>query len=130
VLAALAAADLDLAERFLEPVETARPGQVSPAVDAQWHRLRGLVAAARGDDPEFAETEMRAGITALDAFGANGYRAQAQEELARWLVEQHRAEDATPLIDAARITYTDIGATGWLARLDAWDASRQPANMP
>lgn len=130
VLAALAAGDLDLAQRLLEPVEAARPGQVSPAVAAHWHRLRGLASAARGDDPEFAETEMRAGITALDTFGAHGYRAQAQEELARWLVDQHRPEDAQPLIDAARNTYTDIGATGWLARLDAWDTSRQPSRTP
>ena len=124
VLAALAAEDLDLADRLLQPVETARPGKVSPAVAAQWHRLRGLVAAARGGDPHFAETQMRAGIAALDAFGAAGYRAQAQEELARWLVTQHRPDDAQPLIDAARTTYNDIGATGWLARLDAWDTSQ------
>jgi len=129
VLAALAADDLDLARRLLHPVDEARQGKVSAAVAAQWHRLRGLVAAARGEDPDFAETEMRAGITALDEFGAHGYRAQAQEELARWLVDQHRPEDAAPLIDAARATYTDIGATGWLDRLDAWDASRQPAQM-
>ena len=129
VLAALAANDLELASRLLEPVEEARPGQRSPAVAAQWHRLRGLVAA-RGGDPEFAETEMRAGITALEAFGAHGYRAQAQEELARWLADQHRPDDAAPLIDAARETYTEINATGWLARLHAWSTSRQPASGP
>ncbi len=55
-----------------------------------------------------------------------GVSAPAQEELARWFVEQHRAYDAQPLIDAARATYTDIGATGWLARLDAWDIRRHP----
>ena len=123
ILAAVAADDLDLAERLLAPVEEARQGKVSPAVAAQWHRLRGVVSAARGDDSEFAETEMRAGIAALDAFGARGYRAQAQEKLAHWLVDQHRPDDAQPLVDAARATYTDIGATGWLAKLDAWDTS-------
>ena len=130
VHAALAADDLNLAQRFLEPVEEVRPGRRSPAVAAQWHRLRGLVSAARGHDSVFAETEMRAGIAALDDFGAHGYRAQAQEELARWLVDQHRPDDAQPFIDAARATYTDIGATGWLARLDAWDTSREPSPMP
>jgi hypothetical protein len=123
VAAALAARDLGLAGRLLDPVENAPPGRRSPAVAAQWHRLRGLVSAARGDDSEFAETEMRTGITALGAFGAVGYRAQAQEELARWLVDQNRPDDARPLIDAARTTYTDIGATGWLAKLDAWNSS-------
>jgi tetratricopeptide (TPR) repeat protein len=129
VLAALAADDLDLARRLLEPVEEARPGQRSPAVAAHWHRLRGLVAA-RTDDEAVAEADMRAGIIALDDFGAHGYRAQAQEELARWLVDQHRLDEAAPLIEAARATYAEIGATGWLARLDAWSASRQPASRP
>ncbi|MBC7640092.1 MAG: hypothetical protein H7231_09960, partial [Rhodoferax sp.] len=130
VLAALAADDLELASRLLEPVEQARPGQRSPAVAAQWHRLRGLVAAARGGDPVFVETEMRLGIDALDALGAHGYRAQAQEELARWLADQHRPDDAAPLIDAARETYTEINATGWLARLQTWSTSRHPAVGP
>jgi hypothetical protein len=129
VLAALAADNLDVAHRLLQPVEDARPGQRSPAVAAQWHRLRGLIAA-RGNDPEFAESEMRASITALDAFGASGMRAQAQEELARWLVDQRRPDEAAPLIASARETYTEIGATGWLARLGSWSTSDQPATAP
>lgn len=125
VLAALGARDLELAERLLAPVESIPPDQRSLAVAAQFHRLQGLAAAARGTDPAFAESEMRAGIAALDHFGARGYRAQAQVELARWLVAQHRPEDAAPLLDAARATYAKIGATGWLAKLDAWMAHRQ-----
>ena len=127
VLAALAADDLDLAERLLAPVTAALPGKRPPAVAAQWHRLRGLLAAARGDDPELAETEMRAGIDGLAAFGAAGFHAQAQQELGRWLATQRRAEEAMPLLDAARTTYAEIGATGWLAALEAWDSSRQQA---
>ena len=127
VLAAVAAGDTELAERLLDPVTTAQPGRVSPGVAAQWHRLRGLVAAARGDDPEFTETEMRTGIAALDAFGALGYRARAQEELARWLVEQGRSDEAESFFEDARTTYTDIGATGWLTRLDTRHADREPA---
>jgi class 3 adenylate cyclase/tetratricopeptide (TPR) repeat protein len=129
VRAALAAGEVELAERLLDPVAEALPGVRSPAVAAQWHSLRGRVSAARGDDPDFAETEMRVGIEALESFGAIGYRAQAQEELARWLVEQHRAPEAAPLFDAARATYIEIGATGWLAKLDVWLASRQSAPM-
>jgi class 3 adenylate cyclase len=124
VQAALAAGDTDLAERLLQPVATAQPGRVAPGVAAQWHRLRGLVAAARGDDPEFVEAELRTGIAALDTFGAVGHCARAREELARWLVDQHRPGEAEPLIEAARITYTAIGATGWLAEIDSWHAAR------
>ena len=125
VLAALGAEDLDLAERLLAPVTEALPGQRAPAVAAQWHRLRGLVAAARGDDPEFTETELRAGIDALATFGAAGFQAQTQEELGRWLVTQSRPDEAAPLLDAARRAYAEIGATGWLARLDTWQTSLQ-----
>jgi class 3 adenylate cyclase len=120
VLAALAAGDLGLAERLLEPVAAAPPGRVSAGVAAQWPRLRGLVAAARGDDPQTVETDLRAGIEALAGYGAVGDRARAEEELARWLAEQGRDAEAGPLLATARATYAEIGAVGWLARLDAW----------
>ena len=123
VLAALASQDLDLAERLLTPVTQALPGQRPAAVTAQWHRLRGLVAAARGDDPGLAEAELRAGIDALATFGAVGFQAQAQEELGRWLITQGRGHEASPLLDAARATYVDLGANGWLSTLDAWQTS-------
>ena len=127
VLAALAAGAVDLADRLLQPVETARRGLVSPAVAGQWRRLRGLVSAARGDDADFAETELRAGIAVLDSYGARAYCAQAQEELARWLVGQSRPGAAGPLLESARETYTAIGAVGWLARLDSWAGAGRPA---
>ena len=123
VLAALAADDVDLAQRLLDPVTTELPARVPAGVAAQLHRLRGLLGAARGDDPQLVETELRAGIAALAAFGAVGFRGQAQEELARWLVGQHQSDEAAPLIEAARTTYVEIGARGWLARLDAWAGS-------
>lgn len=63
---------------------------------------------------------MKAGVDALAAFGAKGFHAQAEEELARWLVTQHREDEAGPLLATARATYTEIGATGWLTKLDAW----------
>ena len=70
-----------------------------------------------------AEADLREGIGALDAFGAVGERARAQEELGRWLVGQGRELDAEPLLVAARATYADLGADGLLARLDAWQGA-------
>jgi hypothetical protein len=128
VRAALAAGDPDLATRVLDVVSEAEPGVVALGVRAQWHRLRGLIAAAKGETGQPVEAALRTGIKELGDYGAHGHRAQAQEELARWLVDQHRLEDAQPLIDGARATYTEIGATGWLARLDAWDSTRQPTH--
>ena len=77
---ALAAGDLECAERLLAPVATAPTTQVSPALGAQLLRLTGRVGAARGDDPVVVEDHFRRGISALDAFGAVGERAAAQEE--------------------------------------------------
>ena len=94
VLGALSIGDLDLAESLIAPVATSLPGRRPPAVAAQWHRLRGLLAAARDDDPQAVEAAMRAGVDALAAFGAVGFHAQAQEELGRWLVTQGRADEA------------------------------------
>jgi class 3 adenylate cyclase len=117
--AALAAGNTDLAAKLLEPVTTAPSGIVPPGVAAQLPRLRGLVAAARGGDPSDVETELRAGVTALERFGNVGQRARAEAELGRWLVGQGRADEAEQLLERARETFTEIGATGWLRQLDA-----------
>jgi hypothetical protein len=120
VRAAVDAADLKLAERMLRPIETASLGVVSPVVKAEWYWLRGLVAALRGDTASVVEADFRTGIEALDEVGAIGMRARAQEDLARWLVDQRRTADAERFVALARATYEQIGALGWLARLDAW----------
>ena len=80
---------------------------------------RGLIGAARGDDPATVETDLRAGIAGLTAFGAIGDAARAEEELARWLISQDRADEAEPLLAHVRATYEEIGALGWLAQMDS-----------
>ena len=119
VLAALAAGDLDLAERLMEPVTGAALGVVPPYVRAHGDRLRGLIRAARGEDPSIVEADLRSGVAGLEAFGALGDAARAKEELARWLVSQDRAAEAAPLLDQAGATYERIGALGWLSRMDS-----------
>ncbi|HTY71834.1 MAG TPA: adenylate/guanylate cyclase domain-containing protein [Actinomycetes bacterium] len=120
VRAALAAGDVALAERLLEPVTSASGGVLSAAVGAHLLNLKGLVAAARGDDPADVETDLRAGLAALGAFGAVGWAARAEEDLARWLAAQGHEAEAASRVERARETYREIGALGWLARLDAW----------
>ena len=129
VQAALQARDLALAERMLTPVESAAPGIVSAAVAAQWHLLRGFTAALRGDRADEVERELRAGLDALDAFGAVGLLARGQESVARWLIDQGRPGDASPLMESARASYAQIGAVGWLQQLDSWERSRLGASQ-
>jgi len=50
--------------------------------------------------------------------------AQAREDLGRWLVDEGSTAEAEPLLAAARTTYEEIGATGWLARLESWQSER------
>ncbi|HEY5186834.1 MAG TPA: hypothetical protein VIM19_18480, partial [Actinomycetes bacterium] len=128
VRAALAAGDVARAERLLKPVTSALPGVVSPAVRAHLRHLQGLIEATRGDDPTLAEEDLRSGVAALADFGAAGWSARAEEDLARWLLGQGRPRDAEPHLRNARAVYEAIGATGWLRRLDseraaAWSAT-------
>ena len=127
VRAAIDAREVALAERLLEPVAGASPGAVSPFVRAEWFWLRGLVSALRGDPSATVEADLRDGIRALDDIGAVAMRAQAQEDLARWLVDQGREAEAERFVAAARTTYEQTGALGWLARLDAWRTTVVPA---
>jgi tetratricopeptide (TPR) repeat protein len=123
VEAALAARDVAAAERLMNPVDTAPASIISPGVRAHWTVLRGRLGSLRGDDPEAVESDLRAGIAQLEAYGAVGHRARAQEEYGRWLLSQGRGTEASPLLEAARATYDEIGAAGWLARLDATRAT-------
>jgi hypothetical protein len=81
--------------------------------------MRGLVRMGRGDDAELIEADLRESIELLDAFGARTLRGQAEEALGRWLVSQGRDAEGHAVLDRARATYQDIGARGWLARLEA-----------
>jgi hypothetical protein len=119
VRAALAAGDMPMAQRLLHPVSTAAAGIVSAAVAAHLLNLRGLVGAARGDQAAGVEADLRAGVAALAAFGAVGWSARAEEDLARWLLGHGRSADAQPHVDHVRAAYAAIGATGWLSRLES-----------
>ncbi len=118
VLAALADGDPELAERLMEPV-TSKRASLPPYLDAHRLRLTALIGAARGDNPAEVEADLRAGIAGLASFGAVGDAARAEEELARWLVSQGRADEALPLLARVRATYQEIGALGWLAQMDS-----------
>jgi hypothetical protein len=100
---------------------------MSPAVHAEWLWFRGYARLLSGDPDEAVDgrADLQEGIARLDEFGARGMAAQAREDLGRWLVDQGSSAEAEPLLTAARATYEEIGATGWLASLDAWENQRE-----
>jgi hypothetical protein len=90
---------------------------LTPALAAHLPRLRGLLGAARGDDPRQVEADLRQGAEAMAAYGAAPYAARAQHALGQWLVDQGRADHAEPWLELARVTYEQLGATAWLREL-------------
>ncbi len=118
VSAALAEDDTDLAVRLLEPVATARPGVIPAPVKAHYHRFKALIGAAQREDPGLIDADFQAAIDGMNSFGAVGLAARVEEEYGRWLLTQHRQTEAALALDHVRTVYTQIGADGWLSRLD------------
>ncbi len=118
VSAALGAADLDLAERLIDPVTSARPGVVPAPVRAHHHRFKALIGVARGADHSEIESDFQAGIDGMLGFGAPGLAARVEEAYGRWLLSQHRQTEGALAVDHVRAVYAQIGADGWLSRLD------------
>ncbi|HET8616814.1 MAG TPA: adenylate/guanylate cyclase domain-containing protein [Actinomycetales bacterium] len=115
---ALMAHDVSLAGRLLSLVEQRQPGEVSPALRAHLLLHRGTFTIADGGDPASAETDLRNGIEAFQTFDSPPYRARAEAVLGRWLLSQGRTDEAAPLLRSARTTFTDLGASAWLAELE------------
>ena len=115
----LEARDFELGGSVVAQIEGAPKGLDCAGLHAYAHTFRGLLGCLSGEETESAEIEVRQGIAELEAYGAIPDRAIAQEHLARWLIEQGRSVDAAPLLEAARSTYAELGATAWLERLDS-----------
>ena len=113
VEASLDAGALEQAAEQIALVEASPTGLVPALVTAQLHRFRGLLAVARGEDPQQA---LRAGVAALDAFGARPDAARTRHALAEWLIAQRRADEADDLLASARAVYEEIGADAIICR--------------
>jgi tetratricopeptide (TPR) repeat protein len=79
-------------------------------------RLAGLVAIAKGEDPEQL---LRAAELEFTAYGAPYYLARTRLELGRWLCDQGRAAEGMPLLDLARTGLVELGALRSLTELEA-----------
>jgi class 3 adenylate cyclase/tetratricopeptide (TPR) repeat protein len=107
----LLAGDVDRAERLLQPVTEAASGVVTPLVHAQLFRLRGMIAAARGD-LESADGDLSRGTDELRAFGAPYYLARTLLSLAE--VRRDSGLPASDLLDEARAIFDMLGARPWV----------------
>ena len=109
--AALELGDTGKAAELLSTLDSLRPGELTPSLEAQRARFH-----ARLDESGDAERCYR---TAESTFGRHGlvfHRAVAQLELAEWLTAQKRAAEAGSLFAEARSTFEDLEAKPWLER--------------
>ena len=92
------------------------PGHVPPYLRAQLARGRGLLAAASREH-DGVEADLTAGIDGLRSLGYRYWLARAQTDLAAWLLDHDRNDDAAPLLSDATATLESLGAAPALARV-------------
>ena len=112
----LAAGDLDTAQRVLDLGAPLVGGRARPLSHAEHARLTGLLAAARGEDPE---ADFRAAERAHAAYGAPYLLARTRLALGRWLLEQQRGEEARVVLAQAREALVSLRAAPSVAELEA-----------
>jgi class 3 adenylate cyclase/tetratricopeptide (TPR) repeat protein len=117
VESALAAGDRDETRPLLALVEDAPIGHVPPYLRAQLARLLALLAAT--GDGEGTEKGLRSSILTFGDLGYAYWRARAQSDLAGWLNDQGRVEEAAPLLAEAADVFRRVGAAPDLGRLEA-----------
>ena len=112
----LEAGALDEAERMLALATPLLGGRSRALTRCEYPRLRGMITAARGGDPE---ADFRDAETAHESYGAVFLLARTRLELGRWLKGQGRFDEATPLLQQARTTFVRLGAAPSIADVDA-----------
>jgi class 3 adenylate cyclase/tetratricopeptide (TPR) repeat protein len=116
--AAISLGDLDGAEALLEGTGDDRAGQRRHFWLAHAMRLRARLATARGETAG-VEDARKGAIGLFREIEYPLWTAVTLHEQASWLLDQERGSDAEPLIAEARQIFTSLGATPWLARVDA-----------
>jgi class 3 adenylate cyclase/tetratricopeptide (TPR) repeat protein len=116
-----AALDLGRAQTAREVVSLLAdqpPGHVPPYLRAQLARGRALTNWAAGE-PSEVEADLTAAIDGLRALGYPYWLACAQSDLAAWLIEQGRTDEAGVLLSEAVGTLDRLGAAPALERARA-----------
>ncbi|MGC4112356.1 MAG: adenylate/guanylate cyclase domain-containing protein [Nocardioides sp.] len=122
---ALALDDLALVTELEQVVDDAGN---PPQEGLRGHRaLLGAVVAARAGSEDRADALFTDAVAHFDEWGSPVHSARARAAYGAWLASRGRHDEAGPLLDAARATYTSLGASAWLSELDAQLAAPGPA---
>jgi hypothetical protein len=109
--AAFALGDLMKVDELLNIIESLRPGERPPLLEAHAYRFR---ARQSGEEAGFATAAAR-----LRELGMPFWLALTELEHAEWLVDQGRANETEPLLAEAREIFERLGAKSWLARAES-----------
>lgn len=81
--------------------------------------VEALRAAERDSGQDQVGRHFESALSGYRDWGSPVYAARASAAYAVWLRADGRGEEAAPHLAAARSAYTELGAAGWLADLDA-----------
>jgi predicted ATPase/class 3 adenylate cyclase len=112
--AAVALGDQEKAEELLRMVEAVPPGLLPPFLSATARRFRGQLAA----DVSTADDHFAAAADELQALALPFHLAAVQLERAERLMDDGRLDEAEPLFAVSRETFSRLGATRWIERVD------------
>jgi predicted ATPase len=124
--AAMAADDLDAAERLVGIVESLKPGELTPFLRANGRRFRALLDIRRGTTKD-VDGHFRAAALEFRELGTQFWLAMTLLEHAEWLAREGRTDDAAPVLAEAREIFERLGARPWLERADRLAAAPEYA---
>ena len=113
---AVAADRDDMLAELVDLVASRPPGHVPPFLRAETARLRGGLALRAGASPALVEIDLTAALVTMEELGYPYWRALAELDLGRRLIDDGRADEAEkPLLSAAE-TFEGLGARPALDR--------------
>jgi len=112
--AGIQAGRLDEAANLIALLESEPPGAMGSYLRAHVRRSHGLVAVARRERD--AEEHFRAAIDGFRALGYPYWQACSETDLAAFLVDEGRRDEAAPLLEHATETFESLRAAPALER--------------
>jgi hypothetical protein len=120
--------DLARSEELLANIESLLPGETTPYLRGQGARFRALLDTGN-EQEEGVDDHFLAAQAIFRETGLVFDLAVTQLERAEWLTGHGRVDEATPVLEEARLIFGRLEAHPWLERVDA-TATAAPARVP
>ncbi len=117
VEAAFAVGDLQMVRRQLASAATGFSAPPPPLMQAHALRFGARLDAREGRDAEVVRASLAA-IAMFDQRQMSFWLAVTRLELAEWMLQRGRRDEADALLAPARETFVELAATPWIERVD------------